>query len=283
MSALTRPIVVLGAARSGTTLTADLLAHHPDLAYWIEPRYVWNYGRPLAPDDRRGAADATPHVRRYIRRAFERYAVARGKARFMEKTPSNCFRVPFVHAVLPDALFVHVIRDGRDVTMSAVRKWTSPPDPTAIRRRLRSFEIPLRDAPFYAAAALRDVVGRQFLPERAFVWGPQFPGIREVRAREGVEAACAVQWRESVQASLDGLAQVPADQQIEVRFERLVADPEAEVARLLRFAGLREDAAVLAHARQTADAGAADRWRDRPFDPAVAARLEPLQSQLGYV
>jgi len=283
MDRLDRPIVVLGAARSGTTLTADLMASHPTLAYWIEPRYIWNFGRPLAPDDRRAASEATPRVRAYIRRRFEAYAQRLAKARFMEKTPSNCFRVPFVHAVLPDARFIHVIRDGRDVTLSAVRKWTSPPDPTAIRRRLRSFEIPLADAPFYAAAAVRDVIGRQVMPEKAFIWGPRYPGIRTVRAEQGVEVACAVQWRESVRACLDGLAHVPAEQQIEVRFERLVADPEAEMARLLAFAGLDASDAVMAHARQTADAGAADRWRERPLSDEVMEHLEPFQSALGYV
>lgn len=282
MSVLDRPIVVLGAARSGTTLTAELLAHHPEIAYWIEPRYVWNYGRPLARDDRRPAADATPRVRRYIRRTFERFTRRQGRARFMEKTPSNCFRVPFVQAVLPDALFIHVVRDGRDVTLSAIRKWTSPPQASALRRRLRSFEIPLVEAPLYAADALRDVVGRGLLPERAFIWGPRYPGIREVRAREGVDVACAVQWRESVRACLDGLAEVPTERQIEVRFERLVADPAAEVARLLRFTGLEPTDDVMARARATADADAAERWRTRPLPPEVVAHLEPFQSQLGY-
>ena len=135
MPQLDRPIVILGAARSGTTLTGEILGRHPDVAYWIEPKYVWRYGRPLARDDIRTAAEATLRVRHYIRRAFNQYTERRGKSRFMEKTPSNCFRLPFVHAVLPNARFLHIVRDGRDVARSAVKKWTTRPNPSAIRRR----------------------------------------------------------------------------------------------------------------------------------------------------
>ena len=279
---LRQPIVVLGAARSGTTLTAEILERHPDLAYWVEPKYVWRYGRPLARDDRREAREATPTVRRYIRNSFARFAERRGKARFMEKTPSNCFRVPFVHAVLPDARFLHILRDGRDVTRSAVKKWTTPPDPTAIRRRMTSFEIPLRDAPFYAVDAVRDVVGRQFLPKQAFIWGPHFPGIREVRAAEGVEAACALQWRESVRAAREGLAVVPEDQKLEIRFEDLVGDPEPVLARILDFLQLPPSEEVLSYARATVKPDAASRWERRESDPELEGRLEPVLSALGY-
>ena len=282
MTLLDRPIVILGAARSGTTLTAELLARHPDIAYWVEPKYVWRYGHPLAPDDRRPATEASPRVRRYIRHAFARYAERQVKPRFMEKTPSNCFRVPFVHAVLPEARFLHILRDGRDVTRSAVKKWTTPPDPTAIRRRLTSFEIPLRDAPFYAGAAVRDVLGRRFFPERAYIWGPYFPGIREVRATEGVEAACALQWRESVRACLDGLAEVPDAQQLTIRFEDLVADPAPMLGRILAFLELRPDAALLEHARATADPQAAARWERRLSDLPSERYLYPLLAELGY-
>jgi len=214
VSTLDRPIIILGAARSGTTITSEIIKRHPDVAFWLEPKYVWRYGKPLARDDVRTFDDATSGVKRYIRRVFDRYAARREKGRFMEKTPSNCFRVPFIHAVLPDALFLHIVRDGRDVARSSVKKWTTPPDPTAIRRRFTSFEIPLRDLPFYAVDALRDVVGRQFFPDRAFIWGPQFPGIREVRAKNGVEVTCAIQWRESVRAAQEGLVDVPPDQQL---------------------------------------------------------------------
>lgn len=282
MAGLDRPIVVVGAARSGTSMTSRVLKRHPDVAFWMEPKYVWRYGRPLAPDDLRLAADATPHVRRYIRQSFERYAERAGKPRFMEKTPSNCFRLPFVEAILPEARYLHVIRDGRDSTRSALRMWTKTPDKRALRRRLTQLEFPLRDAPFYAAAVLRDVVGRQLFPQKAYVWGPQFPGLREVRDQEGVVAACAVQWRESVRAALAGLAQIPDGRQLTVRFEDVMADPVGQMAAILDFLELRPSEEVRAYAETFIDEGNRTSY-DSSLDPAdIDPYLEPLRTELGY-
>jgi hypothetical protein len=35
--------------------------------------------------------------------------------------------LPLLHAIFPEAQFVHMIRDGRDVTLSALRKWGTAP------------------------------------------------------------------------------------------------------------------------------------------------------------
>lgn len=281
---LDRPIIILGAARSGTTLLGDILAHHPDVAYWVEPKYVWRYGNPTARTDQRRAEEATPAVKRYIRSKFTSFVARREGDRFMEKTPTNCFRVPFIQEVFPDARFVHLIRDGRDVAFSARKKWTSPPKKEALWRRLTTLEIPLRDAPFYAVDFLRDVIGRQLRPDQGYLWGPHVEGLRAIRGRHGVLYACAVQWKESVRAALDGLAAVPPSQQCVVRFESLVTEPRDDLGRLLRFLGLPRDDAVIAHAVETVDAAAAARWQQRsaqelaPIHPV----LEDMLHQLDY-
>ncbi|MEL7362876.1 MAG: sulfotransferase [Bacteroidota bacterium] len=285
MTVLDRPIVLLGAARSGTTLTAEILEHHPDVAYWVEPKYVWRYRNPRAATDARPPSEATPQVRAYIRAKFEAYRARNGAARFMEKTPSNCFRVPFVHAVLPDARFVHLVRDGRDVALSAERKWTTPPDPSAIRRRLRlaRHEIPLRDAPFYAVDTVRDVLGRQFMPAQAFIWGPHFPGIREVRRTHTVLETCAIQWRESAEAAIEGLRAVPDDHVLEVRFERLIRTPRETLEAILDFLGLSSDAALIDYAQRTIDRSAAQRWpAELERVGSLAPLLDPTLEALGY-
>lgn len=201
----------------------------------------------------------------------------------MEKTPSNCFRIPFIHAVLPNALFLHIIRDGRDAARSALKKWTTTPDLVHLRRRFMSFEVPLRDLPFYAVDTLRDVLGRQFFPAKAFVWGPQFPGIREVRAKQGVEVTCAIQWRESVRAAQEGLADVPPDQQLTVRFEDLVREPIEIVDRILRFLSLSPSDALLKYASETLEAEAAARWKIDAPGASLDRHLQPLLSELGYI
>jgi hypothetical protein len=60
-------------------------------------------------------------------RAFYRlYAARFGKARGGDKTTVYCTAMPDVQRVLPEARFIHVIRDGRDVAVSIRPLWFSP-------------------------------------------------------------------------------------------------------------------------------------------------------------
>lgn len=281
---LDRPIIVLGAARSGTTMMGEILGRHPDVAYWIEPKYIWRYGAARAGHDRRTRADATETVARYIRGRFERFTRRMGKARFAEKTPSNCLRVAFIDAVLPDCLFLNMVRDGRDVTLSARDKWSRPPDRTAIWRRLTSFEIPLRELPHYGRDFLTQVVERQLFPARAPVWGPRFADIERLRAERTLLEVCAVQWVESTRTVMGDLAVIPPERQLTFRYEELVASRERTLGRVLEFLGLTPAEEVFAFTRAHVSPDSVGRWRKRRREISrVDALLGPLLEDLGYV
>ena len=66
--------------------------------------------------------DATEGIRTFYRM----YAEARDATRWGDKTPSYCFHVSHVEALVPEARFVHIVRDGRDVAVSLRRRWFSP-------------------------------------------------------------------------------------------------------------------------------------------------------------
>ncbi len=53
-----------------------------------------------------------------MRAFYGLYAEQHGKSRWGDKSPSYVRRMRRVHAVLPEARFVHLIRDGRDVALS---------------------------------------------------------------------------------------------------------------------------------------------------------------------
>ena len=53
-----------------------------------------------------------------MRILFGSYAARQGKRRFGEKTPVNVRNIPFLADLFPEAVFLHIIRDGRDVTLS---------------------------------------------------------------------------------------------------------------------------------------------------------------------
>ena len=148
--------IVIGAPRSGTTLLRFMLDAHPSLAIPPETGFLpaivalpsdmagaraaidtvttFPPGAPAWPDygidlaDFRAADDvlsaATPAD---VARAFYRHYAARfGKARWGDKTPTYCHHVAAVGALLPEARFVHIIRDGRDVAESIKPLWFSP-------------------------------------------------------------------------------------------------------------------------------------------------------------
>jgi hypothetical protein len=144
------PFFVVGVARSGTTLLRQMLRGHPRLAIPRESHFVpdalqsstpeaalervlsdrhfhtWD----VDPDDvrRRVAGLATPTPAAVVRAAFEAYADAQDKPRWGEKTPAYVFHVALLADAFPDARFVHLVRDGREVIQSLLERRWGPDD-----------------------------------------------------------------------------------------------------------------------------------------------------------
>jgi hypothetical protein len=140
---------VVGCGRSGTTLVRAMLDAHHDVAVPFESYFpVWfarrssKYERPDGFDVARFVDDLNAHdsFRRWeldaddvrkgmtqsdpktypdaVRAAFALYASARGKPRYADKTPVFVTYIPLLADLFPEAVFVHLIRDGRDVVLS---------------------------------------------------------------------------------------------------------------------------------------------------------------------
>ncbi|NNF21259.1 MAG: sulfotransferase [Saprospiraceae bacterium] len=230
-----RPIIIIGAARSGTTLLGEVLSQHSKLAYRLEPKYIWRFGNPGKKDDVRTTNECTPRIAEYIKGRFRRFVMRNKKERLLEKTPSNCFRVGFINKVYPDAQFIHLIRDGRQVAVSAEKKWTAVPDAPTLKRRFINMEIPVMEWPHYSAAVLRDVFGRLVFPEKGYIWGPHFPGIREFRKHHSIIETCAEQWRQSINYALRQLEGLPGKRVIPVYYEDLCTNPAETIGKILDY------------------------------------------------
>lgn len=232
-----RPLLILGAARSGTKFLRRLLAAHPACAvvpYGIP--MVWRQGNEQAPHDALPAARCSPSLASSIRKTIT--ALARtdrpSAARWLvEKTCANTLRVPFVRRVFPHARFIHMVRDGRDVAPSAYRRWTAAPSWT-YRLRKATFlpaSLMIRQGLQYAQRH------RRTNDNRATVWGPNYPGLQEDLRHHGLAYACVQQWVACVEAAQTALASVPAEHVLHLRYETLVSDPHS-LDRIASFLGM---------------------------------------------
>jgi hypothetical protein len=253
--------LIVGCARSGTSILAELVTAHPDAVLLFEAEHVWQQASaPADGSHRMTAADATPEAVDAVRGALA--AASDGRRLVVEKNPRNSLRVPFLRAVLPDAPMVHIVRDGRDV----------------------------------ACSLLPGIGGREWCHLKP-------PGWRRLMDEHEGVLRCAWAWRTVFEILLEDLLAVP---HLEVRYERLVADPQAVAGDVLRFIGLELHPDVTDFARNVADqttapyhsgsrhwfradhASRVGRWREhRERDPLAIAEVErivrPVLERLGYV
>ncbi len=239
----TPPIVILGAARSGTKMIRALVAAHENMrAVPYDVNYIWKYGNQNSPHDALDPASLSPRIERFIRRQLLRSAglSASDEGCLVEKTVSNILRVPFVSAVLPDARYLVLIRDGRDVIESAQRCWRERPNLMYLLNKCRSFPwlSCLSYGMSFAKSTLRRLASRSQSPA---TWGPLYPGIQNHVASLPLVQVCAHQWRSCLDHYEMYRDLIPADRRLEIRYERLVREPQPEIDRIADFLGIAAD------------------------------------------
>jgi len=155
------PFFIVGSERSGTTLLMAVLGQHSRLAVpevaWYYPRFrafLHTYGDLREPthfrtlvaemifglktpffglklnpativDELIGRTRANTFREAYAA-ILGLYAESVGKPRWGEKTPHNLFYVEEVLADFPDARFLNLVRDGRDVAVDQLRSAFGP-------------------------------------------------------------------------------------------------------------------------------------------------------------
>ena len=232
---------IVGSARSGTTLLRMMLNAHPEVAVPPESRFVVELYRSdeVEVDDFLERLDAHPRwtswdtpiedVRaqlvgpttvRYpqaIEAAYMAFAQNRNKKRYGDKTPRYIEDLPLLARLWPEAKFVHLVRDGREVALSYA------------------------DVPF----------------------GPS------------TVAKAAALWKERVVLGMEQGRPLGPDRYTELRYERLLANPQAEVEGLCSFLDLDFEPAMLDYS-QSARAEVLD--RARLYNPNVTRSITKTRS-----
>jgi hypothetical protein len=203
---------------------------------------------------------------------------------FVEKTVSNILRAPYVKAIYPEAKYVAIIRDGRDVAESAARCWSEPPAAGYLLAKLRTFPW-LACAPYGAKYAVNIARRRLGLDSHLRTWGPRYPGIDVDVRRLSLLDVCARQWALSIEHYERARPLFAANQLVEVRYEELVTDTQRVVERLCSFLCIENRQAVLQHAQLTIHAdrlGTRSRLSSRESQQVCAITRSALE-RWGYL
>jgi len=112
-----RPGFIIGMPRSGTSLTEQILASHPQVFGAAEVSYWEQAFTDLQRGAAAGGATAalTGVARNYLRRVGARAGAA---ARVTDKMPANFLYAGLIHAALPRARFIHMQRHPLDTCLS---------------------------------------------------------------------------------------------------------------------------------------------------------------------
>jgi hypothetical protein len=285
MAGVKRPIVVVGAARSGTTMMRDAFSIHPDLCVCeYEMNYLWHYGNGEHKDDMLTPDLLTDRIRSYIQKEFAEILGTSGSSRLVEKTVANVLRLDYVKAVFPDCQFIHIIRDGRAVSASALKRWQSNDKVSYLAGKVSS--IPIKELPRYGTRYARNRI-RRFLrrqPHRVS-WGPILPDMNEIIENHTLIEVCGIQWRECVAACRQAGRQIPEDQYIEIRYEDVVQRPLEIFGRLATYLDLPTSAELQRWIDENIDPTRNSKWQNDLSDDdlnELMPHIRGLIDELGY-
>lgn len=285
-------LFLIGAPRSGTSLLYKTLCLHPDAAWisnWVRRypralplaalnrvssvaprlrRRVWFgsdsnayvYGteqRPLGERifpmpvegepvfarsgiaDIEGSVPATPRAEqvRALRSAFATIRRFGGGRLFVNKRIANNRRIPLLLEAFPAARFLEIVRDGRAVAYSLSRV--------------------------------------DWWPDSIVWWYGSTPRQWAAEGRDPWEL-CARSWVEEVRAIEEGMAAVPSQQRLTLRYESFLQDPRGAFEAIARFCRLdaeprwRTSVAALDFPNRN------EAWR-AGIDASAAATIERIQ------
>jgi hypothetical protein len=271
-----RPVVIVAAPRSGSSLLFETLTHSPDFYTVGGESHQQFESIPALRADAHGYTsgrldrrDAAPEILAALRQRFAQSLRNRdgkpppasaGAVRLLEKTPKNALRLPLLDALFPDALYIFLYREPQENVSSIIEGWES--------------------GRFVMYPDLPGWVG----PPWSFLL---VPGWRDLN-RQPLAAIAAAQWQRTLAILLDDLESIPRRRVHALTYRDFLTDPGGNVARVCAFAGIGWDRKlpdVLPLSDHTVSPPHPDKWRRHealiaPYLPALRATDERARAFL---
>lgn len=292
---------IIGSARSGTTILGEILNHHPDIVEWYEPYYLWRKYFLCQRNEVWLDTEFNEQSRQAIKKEHFIFKKKSKNRLIVEKMPSHSFNIRFIHQIFPTAKWIHIIRDGRDVTLSMKKEWLN-------RKKIienKNYYIALRTAynawkrpPFLRyklMLLLFELTSNFSLHPSKYLnkakwkgtigWGPRFAGWEEVIQKSTPLEFHAMQWVKTVEAANNGFRLLPNENKIEIRYEELLKTPEETLVMLLDFLEVRPDPRFFDSTR-TLKRNNFNKWESELTDDEIKEIkpiLDPWLEKLGYL
>ncbi|MEE9344558.1 MAG: sulfotransferase [Methylococcales bacterium] len=166
---------------------------------------------------------------------------------FAIKRPANNRRIPILNTIFPNALFINLIRDGREVahSLSKVEWWEG-------------------GTLFWA--------GKKPVELKQEGWHPM--------------AVCANNWLQDVSSVNKGLADIDSERQISIRYEDLISNPVDVLKTLFDFIDLDMSADHIEKVQSLNIQQRTPKWKSEWSSDELQEVIDiqhPLLSELGYL
>lgn len=226
-----KPIFIIAAPRSGSTLLFETLMRHRQLWSFGDEGHAWIEKHPKLRPVKGGVAsnrltgtDLDDALTKQLKQDMLQGLISAqgdrvnsdvGAIRLLEKTPKNCLRIPFIDTIYPDARYIYLYRDPKESISSIIEGW--------IHQR------------FVTYGDVRLVHGRWcFLRP---------PGWQNMLNRPLHEIA-AFQWQTCQDIILDDLDVIAPERWTICGFDEFLNDPASTIRRLQGFCELDSDPAL---------------------------------------
>lgn len=237
-----KPIIIIGAARSGTNMLRDILSQLENHTTWdcdeINP--IWRHGNLNHPNDVFNEEMARPSVMKFIRNQFAKIAHKNNVNNVIEKSCANSLRIPFIDKILPEAKYIFIYRDGRDATASASLRWKAPFELSYTMKKIKY--LPLSDIPYYGFKFGLNRIKQIFSKDKKLAfWGLNLENMQNKIANRSLFEISALQWKEATEKANNDLKKINPERVYKISYEKFVTRPSEELSKIVKFLGIESN------------------------------------------